>query len=224
MNIHKEASIKKLFTSGAIDNLTFEVDRNPRIRVKAGARNGRELDIYSKQLGNYEKFVFSRLKDLLTTKDIVETFNYVVVDRASTESESHRLTLRLHDVGVDTYTGTLYCAMVKVFLNRMENPDTILSPEERAGISDTGGVGRYIFNVIGSEECREEGFDRMVRGRYVDLYLSTADGKYKAMKNDQCKALYAPLSHLHKDQITNDDLIKLMLDYAPVVSLKRLET
>lgn len=207
--------IQKLFASGEVAGLKISIDRTPRIIAKNHAGKTFVLDSKTGLSARDDGFVLDRIKRELTQSDINERFSYVVVDRNTNMTERGRLHFALGEFGRDMFEGVLATPQIETYLTHTDSEDSAMTPEVRAGIDSKNSINRLIYNLEGSTSCNEEGFDRMVQGKYVDVHINSKTGHWKATKNDLCKATYAPLAELRPNDIKNSELVDLIMSNAP---------
>ena len=215
MAITKNKYLQKLFASGNVAGLKISIDRSPRITATTHAGKTFVLDSVTGLSGRDDAFVLDRIKRELTQSHINERFGYVVVDRHTNMTEKGQLHIALQEYGQDVYEGILATPQMQSYLNRTDSEDTALTPEVRAGIDSKDAINRLIYNLEGSTPCDVNGYDRMVQGKNVDIQINSKTGHWKATKNDACKACYAPLADLKSSDISNSDLLALILGNAP---------
>jgi hypothetical protein len=219
MRISNDKAMKQLFATGNVCGLTLVVDRSPRIIAKTTSGNTIELDPQTgKSSGHSSDFVLKRLRDGLTYADISESFSYLVVDRTTSQTEKGSLKLALHEFGRDVYVGQLSAPTLSANIRINEGEDAMTTAESRVGIVDSEQFGRLIFNIEGSTKSNEPDYDRVLQAKYVELLLCSKTGKYRATKKEACKSLYAPLAGIEKNDISDDDLIELIITNAPQIN------
>ena len=217
MTITNNKVIQKLFATGNLAGLAISVDRRPK--VIATTRIGKKFVLEPRFDNKNDPWVFNQIKQALTQSSIYENFAYVVVDRNTEMTEERNLRLALHDPYQEIYQGVLEAPLIKGHINAMayhaKQRDGLVTAEQRAGIEVKDAVHRLIFNLKNSKPCNEGEYDRQVNGKYVDIYLNSNSGQWKAIKNSTCKACYAPLAKLKPSDISDEELMELMLANAP---------
>jgi len=217
MTIVSNKAIQKLFATGDVGNLKISIDKTPKIVVTAGNSNQSILRLNAGK--DNDSWVLGRLKEVLTRSHIEEHFRYIAVDRNTEMTEERSLKLPLHDINKEVYEGVLDTPQIKAHINSLayhaKQQEALLSAEERVGIQEKSTVHRLVFNIQGSASCEKEGYDRHAQGKYVDIYLNSNTGEWKAIKNSTCKASYAPLARLKPSDISDEELLELMLTNAP---------
>lgn len=216
MNKQEFETMKKIFSAGEFDGVKVKVVNTPRFYVKVGANN--EIWLDGKQgLANSRDhnrdWVLKRLKASLTSShNLGESFAWVCADRVTSDTENNTLHLSLGHYGVNEYQGTLKTKRLAnlIALNEGSNE----SIEAAIGLNEVRN-NRLVFNLVGSESCSTKaGYDRVMMGKYVTVYLNSNTGEYVAEKTEACKKHYAPLAHLSPSEISDEDLIKAM-GFAP---------
>jgi len=217
MSILKNKALQKLFSTGEIGGLSISIDRTPKII--ATTKIGKKFVLEKSGSNKNEEWVLQQLKNILTMASITESFGYIVVDRNTNMTEHRTLNLALHEYGREDYEGLLEAPRIKAYVDSLafqaKSESSLKTAEELAGINKQNLTLRLIFNFDRSIAYQTEDFDRMVKGKYVDIYLNSNTGQYKAIKNDACKALYPPLASLKPSEIDDDSLMELMFANAP---------
>jgi hypothetical protein len=201
--------MKKVFSIGGVEGITFSQITTPRYLVKAGTQ---EVLIDGKTaLSSREnpmvEWALQRIKEGLTTKHLRESFAYIAVDKKSSLKEDQSLNLYF-PYEKSEYFGTLTAKNLENHIALSDGSSQ--SPESIIGLEESKH-NRIIFNLIGSEPCsNKKGYDRVKKGKLATVWLNTQSGEWVAERSEFCLKQYPPLAHLKPFEISNEDLIKAM--------------
>lgn len=217
ISVSKLKEVKALFSGGEVAGWKIVVDRSPRIVFHAGSNKFEVRDLVSRTSNANLNTLMGHLRNKLTHSPLADSVDYVVADRITQEVEHRRLQIALHEYGRDVYRGTLAAPQLTYHIQKAtDKGDT--SAEALTGI-ETDTKNRLVYNLKGSVGVADDtdGFDRFISCLYVDIKLNSNTGEWLATKNDLARSSYSILAEMNPADISDQELLDLILESAPQV-------